>query len=178
MKVLRHPYLIHLHEIYEDQKQIYFVIEDVENGELFDLIVKNRKLPENEACRIYFQLAEALEYIHLIKIVHRDLKPENVLLDKNFNIKLIDFGLSNIYTSNENLQTACGSPCYAAPEMILGEKYSAYKVDIWSSGVVLYTMLTGHLPFDAPQIQKLYSKIISGTYVIPEYLSPLAKNFI
>ncbi len=160
MKVLKHPYLVQLFEIFEDNKYIYLILEQVENGELFEMIVKNKKLTEAESARIYFQLVEALEYIHQIKIVHRDLKPENVLLDANYNIKLIDFGLSNIYVSNEKLQTACGSPCYAAPEMILGDKYNAMKVDIWSSGVVLYTMLTGKLPFDSPQIQALYGKII------------------
>lgn len=88
---------------------------------MFELIVKSWKIKESEAARIYFQLVEALEYIHELKIVHRDLKPENILLDKNLDIKLIDFGLSNIYVSNENLKTACGSPCYAAPEMIIGD---------------------------------------------------------
>ncbi len=178
MKVLRHPYLIQLYEIFEDPTGIYLVIEEVENGELFDMIVKNKNLNENESARIYFQLIEAIEYIHLIKVVHRDLKPENILLDKDFNIKLIDFGLSNIYMSNEKLQTACGSPCYAAPEMILGEKYQAHKVDIWSSGVVLYTMLTGKLPFNSPQIQALYAKIIQGKYQVPQNISTLGKNLL
>lgn len=102
--------------------------------------------------------------MHKLGIVHRDLKPENLLLDKNKNIKIVDFGLSNLYKNNELLKTACGSPCYAAPEMIAGKKYVGLRVDIWSAGVILYAMICGYLPFDDPDTQELYKKIMSGDY--------------
>jgi len=88
--------------------------------------------------------------MHRLNIVHRDLKPENILLDASYNMKVIDFGLSNLYKEGGLLETACGSPCYAAPEMIAGKKYKGILVDIWSSGVILFAMLCGYLPFDDP----------------------------
>ena len=93
-------------------------------------------------------------------IVHRDLKPENLLLDHNNSIKIVDFGLSNLYSPGERLKTACGSPCYAAPEMISGEKYRGTTVDVWSSGVVLFALLCGYLPFEDPETAELYKKIL------------------
>jgi 5'-AMP-activated protein kinase catalytic alpha subunit len=99
-----------------------------------------------------------------VGVVHRDLKPENLLIDHNKNIKIVDFGLSNTYKPKETLKTACGSPCYAAPEMIAGERYHGAKVDIWSSGVILYAMVCGFLPFEDPDTSKLYRKILSGDY--------------
>lgn len=105
----------------------------------------------------------------------RDLKPENLLLDRQQNIKIIDFGLSNLYSKGQQLKTACGSPCYAAPEMIAGKCYDGLRVDVWSCGVILYAMLCGHLPFEDPVIGNLYRKIISGDYLIPQYLSSNAR---
>lgn len=110
--------------------------------------------------------------------MHRDLKPENLLLDKNKNIKIVDFGLSNLYRSNEMLKTACGSPCYAAPEMIAGKKYVGLRVDIWSAGVILYAMICGYLPFDDPDTQLLYRKIMSGDYTIPSHVSPEGRKLL
>ena len=112
-----------------------------------------------------------LEYIHKNGIVHRDLKPENLLLDQNKNIKIVDFGLSNEFTLGEKLQTACGSPSYAAPEMIAGRRYECSGVDIWSSGVIVYAMLCGFLPFEDSNTGKLYKKILSGKFDIPKHLS-------
>lgn len=100
------------------------------SGELFDYIVERTRLKENEACMFFQQIIAGIEYIHKLHVVHRDLKPENLLLDHNKKIKIVDFGLSNTYKNNELLQTACGSPCYAAPEMIAGKKYEGLKVDI------------------------------------------------
>lgn len=116
--------------------------------------------------------------MHKLGIVHRDLKPENLLLDKNKNIKIVDFGLSNLYKNGELLKTACGSPCYAAPEMIAGKKYVGLRVDIWSSGVILYAMICGYLPFDDPDTQELYKKIMSGDYSIPSHVSPEGRQLI
>ena len=130
-------------------------------GELFDYIVKKRRLQDNEACRFFHQILAGIEYLHKIKVCHRDLKPENLLLDENMNIKIVDFGLSNTYKNEKDtLKTACGSPCYASPEMIAGKRYHGLKTDIWSSGVVFYAMVCGYLPFEDPKTSNLYKKII------------------
>jgi 5'-AMP-activated protein kinase catalytic alpha subunit len=110
--------------------------------------------------------------------VHRDLKPENLLLDHNNCIKIVDFGLSNLYTNNEKLKTACGSPCYAAPEMIKGEKYYGLGADIWSSGVILFAMVCGYLPFEDQNTKKLYQKILKADFTLPQFLSDDAKDMI
>ena len=109
---------------------------------------------------------------------HRDLKPENLLLDENKNIKIVDFGLSNTYKVGETLKTACGSPCYAAPEMIAGKRYHGLNADIWSSGVILYAMACGYLPFEDPNTNKLYKKILNCDYLIPGFISQGCKDLI
>ena len=119
-----------------------------------------------------------MEYIHKLNIVHRDLKPENLLLDSQKNIKIVDFGLSNTYKANELLHTACGSPCYAAPEMIAGKEYEGLAADIWSCGVILYAMVCGYLPFEDPDTTALYKKILKGEYEEPSFLSELTKDFL
>lgn len=136
------------------------------------------RLKEKEACRFFQQIISGIDYVHKLGIVHRDLKPENLLLDKNKNIKIVDFGLSNLYKTNEMLKTACGSPCYAAPEMIAGKKYVGLRVDIWSAGVILYAMICGYLPFDDPDTQLLYRKIMSGDYTIPSHVSPEGRKLM
>lgn len=119
-----------------------------------------------------------MEYLHQLNIVHRDLKPENLLLDHNNNIKLVDFGLSNTYETGDTLKTACGSPCYAAPEMIAGERYFGSKVDVWSCGVILFAMVCGYLPFEDPDTAKLYKKILKGDVAIPSHVSSNGKELI
>jgi 5'-AMP-activated protein kinase catalytic alpha subunit len=110
------------------------------------------------------QILSGVEYIHKNGIVHRDLKPENLLFDEHRNIKIVDFGLSNQYKPGERLKTACGSPCYAAPEMIAGKRYECSRVDVWSCGIILYAMLCGYLPFEDQNTNKLYKKIMAGEY--------------
>jgi 5'-AMP-activated protein kinase catalytic alpha subunit len=141
LKIIRHHHLIQLYEIIETSKQLYLIMEYAEGGELFDYIVTRKRLKEKEACKFLQQILSGIEYIHKLRIVHRDLKPENLLLDKNKNIKIVDFGLSNTYKAGSTLKTACGSPCYAAPEMIAGKRYHGITVDIWSCGVILFAMV-------------------------------------
>ena len=153
-------------------------MEYAPGGELFDYIVSNKKLKERDACKFFQQIISGIEYLHKVNIVHRDLKPENLLLDHEKNIKLVDFGLSNIYKTGEQLKTACGSPCYAAPEMIAGKRYVPLGVDIWSSGVILYAMICGYLPFEDPNTSKLYKKILAGEYECPKFISNEARDLI
>jgi 5'-AMP-activated protein kinase catalytic alpha subunit len=171
LKMLRHPNLIQLYEIVETSRQLCLVMEYCSGGELFDYIVASTRLKEGEACKFYQQVIAGLEYLHRLGVVHRDLKPENLLLDAHKNIKIVDFGLSNLYHPDQLLKTACGSPCYAAPEMIARKLYVPSKVDIWSSGVVLFAMVCGFLPFEDPSTSALYQKIMSGDYRCPKFLS-------
>ena len=138
------------------------------------------RLDELEACRIYQQIINAMEYFHKFNIAHRDIKPENLFLDDNLNIKVGDFGLSNLFGTDTLLKTSCGSPCYAAPEMISGRPYSGITVDVWASGIVLYAMLCGYLPFNYPEDQTtiLFREIRKGNYKIPAFLSREARHLI
>ncbi|CAD8055379.1 unnamed protein product [Paramecium sonneborni] len=178
LKQVRHPNLVQLYEIIETPKQLFLVMEYVNGGELFDYIVQNQRIKDVEAVRFYSQLLSGIEYLHKLHIVHRDLKPENLILDGRGKIKIIDFGLSNFYKQDDLLKTACGSPCYAAPEMIAGKRYQGLQVDIWSSGVILFAMLAGYLPFEDPNTNQLYKKIISGDFKFPKYISNEAKDLI
>ena len=153
-------------------------MEYASGGELFDYIVSQSRLAEIEACTFFQQILSGVEYIHKLGVVHRDLKPENLLLDSKKNIKIVDFGLSNTYKPGELLQTACGSPCYAAPEMIAGHKYLGSRVDLWSCGVILFAMLSGYLPFEDPNTSELYKKILSCEYETPEWVSTLSQDML
>ena len=157
--------------------EIIMVLEYA-GGELFDYIVQNGKMKEDEARRFFQQIICAVEYCHRHKIVHRDLKPENLLLDENLNVKIADFGLSNIMTDGNFLKTSCGSPNYAAPEVINGKLYAGPEVDVWSCGVILYVLLVGRLPFDDEHIPSLFAKIAKGQYVVPNYMSSGAAALI
>lgn len=138
---------------------IFMVMEYVSGGELFDYIVKHGKLTEDKARRFFQQIMSGVEYCHRHNVVHRDLKPENLLLDQNLNVKIADFGLSNVMNDGEFLRTSCGSPNYAAPEVISGKLYAGPEVDIWSCGVILYALLCGTLPFDDEHVPALFRKI-------------------
>lgn len=148
------------------------------NGELFNYITSKNHLKEDEACRLFQQLISGIEYLGELGIAHRDIKPENLLLDQQKNLKIVDFGLSNTFKPNEKLVTACGSPCYAAPELIKGLEYIGPKADIWSAGVVLYCLVCGHLPFEDQNTQSLYQKILSANYQFTCYLSQEVRNLI
>ena len=178
LKLIRHPHIIQLYEIIETPKQLYLIMEYASGGELFDFIVQNQRIKEPEACRFFHQIIAGVEYLHKLGIVHRDLKPENLLLDHRKNIKIVDFGLSNTYKAGETLKTACGSPCYAAPEMIAGKRYLGSNVDIWSCGVILFAMICGYLPFEDPNTANLYKKILNGEYTIPKFVSAESRDLI
>jgi len=170
LQLLRHPHIIKLYSVITTPSEIIMVIEYA-GGELFEYIVNNGRMDENRSRRFFQQIICAVEYCHRHKIVHRDLKPENLLLDDNLNVKIADFGLSNIMTDGNFLKTSCGSPNYAAPEVISGKLYAGPEVDVWSCGVILYVMLCGRLPFDDEYIPTLFKKIAQGNYHIPTYLS-------
>ena len=174
-----HPNVISVSEIFESTNSFYTVMEYCEGGELFYYIVKNRRLSEKESACFYYQLINGLEYLHSLSIVHRDLKPENLLLTKNHLLKIIDFGLSN-YFKNENdiLATPCGSPSYASPEMVCGQKYNGFKIDIWSSGIILYAMLCGYLPFDDKNNKELFKKIQKCKINYPDFLSEISLSLL
>ncbi|QSL67079.1 hypothetical protein MERGE_001466 [Pneumocystis wakefieldiae] len=177
LKLLRHPHIIKLYEVIATPTDIIMVIEYA-GGELFDYIVSRGKMSEDEARRFFQQIITAVEYCHRHKIVHRDLKPENLLLDDFLNVKIADFGLSNLMTDGNFLKTSCGSPNYAAPEVISGKLYAGPEVDVWSCGVILYVMLVGRLPFDDEFIPTLFKKINGGIYTIPSFLSSDAKELL
>jgi 5'-AMP-activated protein kinase catalytic alpha subunit len=178
LRKVRHPNIVQLYEIIETSKQIYLVMEYASGGELFDHIVSQTRINEREACRFFQQIVCGVEYTHRLCIAHRDLKPENLLLSYDRQIKVVDFGLSNTYKTGDTLKTGCGSPCYAAPEMIAGKRYLGMRVDIWSMGVVLYTMICGYLPFEDPNTSLLYRKILNCEYSLPKFISPGARDLI
>ncbi|GLI77245.1 protein kinase [Penicillium ochrochloron] len=146
--------------------------------ELFDYLVRKGKCGDDEARKFFQQIICAVEYCHRHKIVHRDLKPENLLIDSTKSVKIADFGLSNIMTDGNFLKTSCGSPNYAAPEVISGKLYAGPEVDVWSCGVILYVLLVGRLPFDDDYIPALFKKIAAGNFHIPGYISPGAARLI
>ncbi|XP_005096925.1 5'-AMP-activated protein kinase catalytic subunit alpha-2 [Aplysia californica] len=171
LKLFRHPHIIKLYQVISTPTDIFMVMEHVAGGELFDYIVKNGRLKEGEARQFFQQIISGVDYCHRHMVVHRDLKPENLLLDSRKNVKIADFGLSNMMTDGEFLRTSCGSPNYAAPEVISGKLYAGPEVDIWSCGVILYALLCGTLPFDDEHVPTLFRKIKSGIFAIPEYLN-------
>ena len=181
LKNLRHPNIVHLYSVIQTEEKIYLIMEYVKGKELFDYIVMKKKLSESESCCFYQQIISGIEYLHKIKYVHRDIKPENLLINEETKeLKIVDFGLSNIYTNPNKhlLSSACGSPSYAAPEMLNGEKYRAPPVDIWSSGIVLYAMICGYLPFEDDDNDALYDKICKGKFVIPNHVSDKARDLL
>ncbi|CAK9820806.1 Maternal embryonic leucine zipper kinase [Anthophora plagiata] len=180
LKTLLHQHICRLYQVIETESHYFMVIEYCSGGELFDHIVEKNRLSERESRKFFRQIVSAVAYLHSLGYAHRDLKPENVLLDKEENLKLIDFGLCAKPKNGieSHLQTSCGSPTYAAPELILGRKYLGSEVDIWSMGVLLYALLCGFLPFDDNSIESLYRKILGGKYDEPSWLSSSSRRLI
>ena len=178
LKRIRHPHIIRMYEVIDSPTDIFLVMEYVSGGELFDYIVQSGRLKREEARRFFQQIISGLNCCHRHGIVHRDLKPENLLLDANNNIKIADFGLANMMSDGDFLKTSCGSPNYAAPEVISGNLYAGPEVDVWSSGVILYALLCGSLPFDDENITALFKKIKEGKYSLPSFLSKGARDIL
>ncbi|KAI9714569.1 MAG: hypothetical protein M1812_006374 [Candelaria pacifica] len=219
LRELSHPNIVRLHEMVETDRQIGIILEYASGGELFDYILNHRYLKDNAARRLFAQLVSGVGYLHKKGIVHRDLKLENLLLDRNRNIIITDFGFANTFDPVDELgdeieynltnkdfvrkmdldrvrksgfrrgdlmQTSCGSPCYAAPELVVSDSlYTGRKVDVWSCGVILYAMLAGYLPFDddpanpeGDNINLLYKYIVSTPLTFPEWVSPHARDML
>ncbi|KAE8146458.1 kinase-like protein [Aspergillus avenaceus] len=219
LRDLSHPNIVRLHEMVETDRHIGIIMEYASGGELFDHILNNRYLKDNAARRLFAQLVSGVGYLHKKGIVHRDLKLENLLLDRNRNIIITDFGFANTFDPIDELgdeieynltnkefvkrmrldrpnakglrrgdlmQTSCGSPCYAAPELVVSDSlYTGRKVDVWSCGVILYAMLAGYLPFDddpanpdGDNINLLYKYIVTTPLTFPEYVTPHARDLL
>lgn len=161
LKKSRHRNIIQLYEVLDTQNSIYLIMEHCEGGEMFDYIVKHKHVPEIQACKFLHQVIDGVDLLHQTEVTHRDLKPENLLLKSSADgwlVKIVDFGLSNTHEGGKLLSTACGSPCYAAPEMIAGKKYIGPMADIWSIGVILFALVCGYLPFEDQNTAVLYKK--------------------
>ena len=175
---LDNEHVIKVYQIYEDNNNYLIIMEYCEGGELFNYIVEKQRLSENETAFFYYQIIEGIEYIHSKGIAHRDLKPENLLLDKDKKLKIIDFGLSNYFDGIQKLETPCGSPCYASPEMVGGNKYNGFFIDVWASGIILFAMLCGYLPFEDDNNDNLFKQILSGKIGYPSHLSDISKDLL
>jgi serine/threonine protein kinase len=193
---LHHPHVTQLYEVIATESSIWLVTELCAGGELFDYLVEKGRLSETEARRLFGQLCLAMHYVHDSGAVHRDLKLENVLLDDRCNVKIGDFGFTREYEQGRLLETFCGTTGYAAPEMLMGKKYSGpgthipvmrpyldllnlpIEVDIWSLGIILHCLLTGTLPFDDDDEDIMKSKIISGDYEDSDWLSDRTHSFV
>lgn len=178
MKLIEHPNIMRLYDVWETSTELYLILEYVEGGELFDYLCDKGRLSTSEALGHFQQIITAVSYCHRFNIAHRDLKPENLLLDRDGNIKVADFGMAAWQGKSDLLQTACGSPHYAAPEVIMGKSYNGACSDVWSCGVILYALLAGRLPFDDEDLGTLLEKVKIGKFCMPSEIDPRAKDLI
>ncbi|KAG0457698.1 hypothetical protein HPP92_022855 [Vanilla planifolia] len=180
MRLVKHPNIVNLHEVMATKTKIYFVMEYVRGGELFNKITKGR-LKESVARKYFQQLINAVEFCHSRGVYHRDLKPENLLLDEKGDLKVSDFGLSALADSKRQdglLHTTCGTPAYVAPEVISRKGYEGAKADIWSCGVILFVLLAGYLPFQDSNLMELYRKISKSEFKCPHWFLPEARKLL
>lgn len=178
MKLILHPNIMALYDVWENKNDLYLILEYIEGGELFDYLIRRGKLAEREAVAYFRQIIDGIHYLHQFNICHRDLKPENLLLDVNRSIKIADFGMAALEVHEKLLETLCGLPHYASPEIVAGKNYHGAPLDIWLCGIILFALLTGHLPFDDDNIRRLLLKVQSGKFVMPPDLSSEASDLI
>ncbi|KDQ07769.1 hypothetical protein BOTBODRAFT_119569, partial [Botryobasidium botryosum FD-172 SS1] len=176
LKLIHHPNVMAMYDVWEEESDLYLLLEYVQGGELFDHLVTKGRLQPAEALFFFKQIISGIEYCHRFSICHRDLKPENLLIDANRNIKIADFGMA-AYGAGM-LETSCGSPHYASPEIVAGKLYYGPASDIWSCGVVLFALLTGRLPFDNENLRVLLQRVRAGRYEIPTHVPESAKDLI
>ena len=177
MKLIEHPNVMRLYDVWDLPDEIYLILEYVQGGELFDYLCEKGRLPVPEALSYFQQIIHAVDYCHRFNIAHRDLKPENILLDAELNVKIADFGMA-IFQSDSMLRTSCGSPHYAAPEVVSGGVYDGTKADIWSCGIILHALLVGRLPFDDEDCGALLDKVGQGKFDMPRDIPPLAQDLL
>lgn len=178
LQQMRHPNIVQLVDLKKDKLNYYIFMEFCSCGELFQYIVNKKRVPEADAKIILFQIIDALKYCHSHNVVHRDMKPENLLFDSEGHIKITDFGLSRYVGAEGLVTTSCGSPCYASPEVLIGNPYDGSKSDMWSVGVILYAMVTGNLPWTKKNQAQLFDQIKRGEYSIPDFISPSCQSLI
>ncbi|GAV90950.1 Pkinase domain-containing protein/NAF domain-containing protein [Cephalotus follicularis] len=174
LRRVRHPNIVQLFEVMATKAKIFFVMEFVRGGELFNKVAKGR-LKEEVARKYFQQLISAVGFCHARGVYHRDLKPENLLLDENGDLKVSDFGLSAVSDQIRQdglFHTFCGTPAYVAPEVLARKGYDAAKVDIWSCGVILFVLMAGYLPFHDQNVMAMYKKIYKGEFRCPRWFSP------
>ncbi|KAG8856360.1 hypothetical protein FRB91_000881 [Serendipita sp. 411] len=178
MKLIDHPNVLSLYDVWETSNDLYLILEYVPNGELFDYLVARGRLSAQEALQYFQQIISAVDYCHSFNIAHRDLKPENLLLDRENNIKVADFGMAAWEGGAGMLVTSCGSPHYASPEVVEGKTYKGHISDVWSCGVILYALLVGRLPFDDENIRLLLEKVKHGRFVMPADIPVAAQDLL
>ncbi|KAM0521180.1 hypothetical protein ACHAPE_002655 [Trichoderma viride] len=179
LKLIEHPNIMKLYDIWENRSEIYLILEYIDQGDLFTFINSKGRLSEEVAVYFFRQMISAIAYCHSFNVCHRDLKPENILITADLQIKIADFGMAALHqTASHRLATACGSPHYAAPELLKNRQYRGDRADIWSMGVILYAMLSATLPFDDPDLRVMMGKTKKGQYEMPKFLSPEAENLI
>jgi serine/threonine protein kinase/ankyrin repeat protein len=185
LRVCDHPNIVSFYDVLETETKVFLVMEHLPHGELYDYILDKGKLSEAEASKLFGQVVSAITHCHALGIIHRDLKPENILMSQTDcqQVKIVDFGLANYWNPQEDrsvrsLRTQCGSPHYASPEVLRGERYSGPLADIWSLGVLLYAMVCGSLPFNARSIPMLIKKIVEGRFKLPKFLSKEVQHLI
>lgn len=178
MKLLHHPNIVRIHEVIATKSKICIVMEYVPGGQLSDKLAYGSRMKESEARKLFQQLIDAVDYCHNRGVYHRDLKPQNLLFDAMGNLKVSDFGLSAVPKSGDMLSTACGSPCYLAPELLLNKGYSGAAVDVWSCGVILFELLAGYPPFDDQTLVVLYKKILRADFAYPPWFTEQQRKLI